>query len=661
MTSQNILRNLLNENLKRRILVIVLSIYFGLMAAFQAVVSIQDSGSASGDPRELFFGAVNGNFIWVSAVIAAVCAVHGFAFLFSRVKTDFYYSLPVTKREVFVSVYLNGIRIYMIPCLLYHVILAAYGYVSGFVRYSGTMQYMFLSFFLMMAGYLLIYHVVMAVVMICGNLPAAAGLTVFVMAFGKLISIVANQYSALFFSTYYNSEALDAVLKYISPVKLVQGMMWTYSAKESSDWTAAASSHEIGVILAGLVIAGILSYQLYKAHPAEGAGQAVVFQTGQRLISAVLVVTASLLGGLALMSLSLDGKSMVLMIVGILLTSIAVHGALQMIYYSEVRAFFRNRLQMTVICALSLLLAFGFRMDITGYDRFVLRPQKIESMAVSIKGLSDLYAGSELEKSEKSDGMSSARLSNMELTGDTKNAACRWIAKLEKDGPKTGKAYSYASVLCRMEDGRRVYRRYYIPSKEVLMQFAEVFESEEYQKGEWPILRDGFAMQKEVTWSNGVEKFTLNLREEEKKEFLNIYRRELTEVRMEEITKEVPTGTITLTYGNSKNGEFSFLYPAFQDTNEFLKAKGIPVDRNLWDYEALEIAVRTKAQDGSYKGQAQIYEDPEENKQILKTLLLEDYNINPLLCPVNQEKVYDVKLRSSAGDTVTEVRCVEKQ
>lgn len=45
MTSQSILWNLLNENLKRRILTVVLSVYFVVMSAFSAITSIQNAGS----------------------------------------------------------------------------------------------------------------------------------------------------------------------------------------------------------------------------------------------------------------------------------------------------------------------------------------------------------------------------------------------------------------------------------------------------------------------------------------------------------------------------------------------------------------------------------------------------------------------------------------
>lgn len=661
MTSQNILRNLLNENRKRRMLVVVPGLYFILMAAFQAAVTFQDSGSGSGDPRELFFGSISSGIIWVSVLFAVVCAVHGFSFLFSRAKADFYYSLPVTKRDVFLSVYLNGIIIYIIPCFLYHVILAVYGYASGFIRYSGTFQYMMISFLLMAAGYLLIYHMVIAVVMICGNLPVAAGLTVLILGLGKSISMLTNKYSELFFSTYYNSEASDSVLKYISPVRMFQEIMWTNQAGESSDWTIISVLPETGAVLSGLLLAGILAYVLYVKHPAEGAGQAVVFRMGQRLVTVVLVILSALLGGLALISLSPDGKSLVMMAAGIVIAAALVHGMLQMIYYGEMKAFFRGKAELIGLCAVSLFVAFGFRADLTGYDNFIGQPDKIKSMAVSVKGLSDLYAGTEPEQPEKSDLMAAARFSNMELTKDTKKAACKWIEGLEKSRPEDGDTYSYASVLYRMKSGRKIYRRYYIPSQKVLLKFADVFESEEYQEGEWPILRDGFAMQKEVVWSNGAETFTLNLSDGEKEEFLEMYQKELTAIQMKEITKEAPIGTITLSYDSSTPGNFSFLYGTFENTIAYLKGKGIPADKKLMDYEAVEIAVRKKSAQGSYGGRSKIYDDPGENAKMLQSLIFEDYNINPLLYPVNQENVIDVKIKSSAGDTITEVRCVEKQ
>lgn len=657
MTSQSILWNLLNENLKRRILTVVLSVYFVVMSAFSAITSIQNAGS--GDPKELFFGSAGNGFIWVSILIAAVCAVNGFSFLFSRVKTDFYYSLPVTKKDVYLSVYLNGIGIYFIPNLIYHVILAGYGYASGYVRYSGTFQYMAVSILLTMAAYLLVYHAILVVVMICGNLWTASAVSVFVLAFGKLAALLTKKYGGLFFATYYNSQTSDMVFKFLSPAELIRSMMWVDGGGEAADWTIRAVMPEAAAVLAGILTAGIAAYLLYRKRPAENAGQAVVFQKGQMLLSALLVILASLGGGLGLMSLSSDGKSAVMMTAGLLIAAVAVHGILQMIYQSEIRAFTGKKVQLLVTCAAAVVIAAVFRADLLRFDQFIPRADKVESMAVSIKGLSDLYAVTDGKRSEKEDMMADMRFRNMKLTGEAKKTACEWIKKLEKEKPEGENAYSYASVFCRMKNGREVYRRYYIPSESVLLKFADVFESEEYQDGEWPVLRDGFAMEKDISWSNGAETFTINLTDAEKKEFLDIYKSELRGIRMEELTTELPSGTIMLSYGGSA-GEYSFLYPSFEKTTAYLEAKGIPADKTLADYESVEIAVRQRAEDGSYVGRETIYDNPQETEEIMKNLVFEDYHINPLLYPLNTTTVIDVKLKSSAGSTITEVRCLEK-
>lgn len=657
MTSQNIRKNMQTENLKRRLLPLILGSYTAVMVSISAAVSAGDSGT--GDPRELFFGSSPSAFIWLSAIIAAVCAIHGFSFLFSRIKTDFYYSLPVTRKELFLSVYLNGILSYAVPCLLYHLILAGYGYLSGNIRYSGTWIYMMISFLLMMAGYLLLYHLAAAAVMLCGSLTSACAVVLIAFGTAKTTAYLAAKYSAVFFSTYLNSNASDKVLGYFSPVTLLRNIMWTDAGKDPSDWGISSVVPEVISVVIGAAVLGGAAYWLFLRRPGEGAGRTVVFRRGQTVLSAVLVILSSLAGGFALMNLFSASHSAAAMSVGLIASAAAVHGLLQMIYEGSVHAFSKKKVQFLVFCAVSIFITMIFRMDLLGYDRFFPKEEKVEHMAVSIKGLSDLYAGSKSEQAERADAMADMRFDNMKLAGAAKKAACRWMKTLKTEKPKGKDAYSFASVRCRMKDGRDVYRQYYIPSQKVLMKFSGVFESPGYQEGEWPVLRDGFAVQKEVTWSNGAETFTLNLNEDEKKVFLDLYCKELKGVKLKELAESAPIGTMTLTYGNSMNGEFSFIYPGFEKTISYLEKKGIPARRSLSDYEPVEIAVRERAEDGSYAGREQVYTDPAEMKEMIKQLVCEDYHVNPLLYPMDDKYVYDVKLKGSAGDTVTEVRCVK--
>ena len=57
-------------------------------------------------------------FLWVIVLMAVILAIHGFSYLFSMEKQDFYESQPISRMERFWSIYANGFLIFEIPLVI---------------------------------------------------------------------------------------------------------------------------------------------------------------------------------------------------------------------------------------------------------------------------------------------------------------------------------------------------------------------------------------------------------------------------------------------------------------------------------------------------------------------------------------------------------------
>ena len=96
MTSRLSFLKRMKEDFKRRIWLMVLSCYlFGMY-----VLETASGGNGllwAGDDR---LGPGNQTVMAISILLAVLCGIQGFSYLFSQDRTDFYFSLPVRRRCV---------------------------------------------------------------------------------------------------------------------------------------------------------------------------------------------------------------------------------------------------------------------------------------------------------------------------------------------------------------------------------------------------------------------------------------------------------------------------------------------------------------------------------------------------------------------------------
>lgn len=171
--------------------------------------------------------------------------------------------------------------------------------------------------------------------------------------------------------------------------------------------------------------------------------------------------------------------------------------------------------------------------------------------------------------------------------------------------------------------------------------------------------------------TNCIEKFTSDLDKEEKEELLSLYKEELFSLSMKDLKKDFPIGTLTLAKDGYDFGVKGYIYPRFENTIEYLKKIGIPVNKKIEDYDITQIKINYYKDNytdlGAYVErqrsqirEAKIYESSSEIKEIQKHLIFSEYTINPLLNPIDSGRDVTVTYRNSEGKTVAQVVGVMK-
>lgn len=223
MTSKVSFFNLIKENLKQRIG----SIAFSVLCCFISwplllLIMLENSKRyliENYDYQTFFYEFFYRNpmGIIIVSILAVICGMGGFFYLFSKKQVDFYHSLPVKREKLFLVSYLNGIFIYFIP----YVICAGISFVISisYIGFSGEVLKGFLmNLFITGIFFLFLYEIVILAVILTGNKLSCflmLGTLCFYMIATKGICI---EYHDIFFDTFYYNGNLLAENRLTSPV-----------------------------------------------------------------------------------------------------------------------------------------------------------------------------------------------------------------------------------------------------------------------------------------------------------------------------------------------------------------------------------------------------------------------------------------------------------
>ncbi len=606
MTSKNSFLVNMRENLKRRKGIAVLYSVFFLLAypVGLALYITSAKGYLNGDYGERFQESITESFSiylgmnFMSAmaitILAVICAVQGFSYLFKKQKLDLYLSVPVSKERRFAVIYLNGILLYAVPYLFSMLISLGIGAGNG-VYVGQVIKTLIFSYLSYLIYYLAIYNIAVIAVMMTGNTLVslcAAGVFLF---YEGAVRVIMTGMSSIYFRTYSSYNDAGWYNGFFSPALL-------FCSEVSGgviDQNIPYLLEKFGFVLIKTAViaaaAGIAGYFLYTVRLAESCNKAIAFKKTRPFIKVALMTPFALVAGILFyMITNHTGMTILGFILGVLLS----HGILEVIFEFDLKAMFKSLPSMAVSTVVVFCIFAVFKFDLTGYDKWVPRPEQIESAAVSSYELA-FNSAYDLENGGFETG-SSYMLDHMEITDtETFCALMRSVVESKENvlKEKAGEEESRErwirfTVKYRMKNGKEKYRSVDIPYEVHKEDLNRLVGSAEYRKGTFQILDEEFiknASLEGIRMSNGIA--VKEVEEADIDKVLQAYKEDLVNYDMETAAETYPIGVIDFKfviefdpvndqYGNMEQNVYCAMpvYETFEKTAAYAEEKGLLED-----------------------------------------------------------------------------------
>lgn len=563
-------------------------------------------------------------------VIAVVLAIQGFSYLFSMDRQDFYESQPVSRMERFRAVYINGFLMFELPlavCMLLSTGCAALmGAMNGITFLDAMVQLVRLTILFLGS-----YSIGITAVMLSGNLIISGILAAFILVAEQVIKEVLLYLESSYFKTWtylgnkdpafmlsplYNSGAPRRWLseRYSSALTYSGITADGLQSLLAVSWKADLASLVVSVIFL------LIAVKLYNMRKTEYAGRTVLYRPVRCFVRIVISAAAGLFAGTIVIRLFGSTESRtgtVFVLLGIIVAAVLCAGIIEIIYELDIWKFFGHFGEIIAAALAAALIFIVFRYDLTGYDRYVPEPDKVESAALYVYSDNIFYYENAEEPYSGSD---TQVLERMKLTD---------IAALEeitRPAMELQRSYSYTSsdesagwsaVVCyRLKNGRSVYRSIIIPYTTEASVLDKVVSSTEYKTGLIPIYTEKETQQaaKEtgtISFYNGydVRKASGALYEE----FAKAYEKDLENYSYTQLSTENSIGRLVLRARVGTIDQEYDVYPSYKNTLAFLeKYDLLPEAGKAWQLSEIRIYQYEDTTTSQVS-----YTDPEQIQEIL--------------------------------------------
>lgn len=597
MMSRNSFLGNMRENLKRRNwIAVIYSVIFFLIFPVGLTLWISSQNSYKefeapdvwkNDMVEVLshYLSINVMMTILVTVLAVICAVQGFSYLFRRQKMDMYMSVPVSKERRFGVIYLNGILLFAVPylvCLLIGLgISAGNGILT--VEVVKSMLYSYLAY---VVYYAAVYNITIVAVMMTGNLLVSLCATVVFMFYEIAIKALIMGMCMLFFQNFSSYSVSYKV--FCSPVIMMfegcSGLDY-YSEVVKVPYLIEQTGMTVIKILVIAIVAGVIGYLLYAVRPAESCNKAIAFVKTKPVIKVCLMVPTALVTGILFRSIT-DGN-MAMTIFGLVLGIVLSHCILEVIFEFDLKAVLKH-LKTAAVGAISVFAVFFiFHFDLAGYDRWVPDASRVESVAIYIPTVSELGEYWDAERGYYING-SDYSLDNMVFT-DTESV-CSFMKSVPKEDREevieNAEKPLWITVKYRLKNGTEKYREVVVDYNGHEEELKAITESEEFRAGAYPVLSKEFnnsILLTDIRCSNGIQWDSIE--DADIKEFYQNYLEDLQNYSIKNVMEEEAIGVIAVEFKNknsiTNNYEYSFelpVYDSFEKTKAYVQEKGYMKD-----------------------------------------------------------------------------------
>lgn len=674
MTSKSLFWVRSKENHKRRgwvwiiSLLIQLAVYPGIMVLYLTRIRTNNMrGLYSAEIfRDKMFDAAadalgfKSQAPWAVMILAVIIGIQGFSYLYSRKKVDMYYSTPVSAKSRFTVVYINGIIIYIVSYLLSIILAVGFAVINGAMNGRAFAECA-LAFLLNILFFLVIYNAAILAVMLTGNIIITGGVTVFLLGIGFAAEIFLGDMKENFFRT------ADSFFTTGDGMFSRTGIKFCVLTDYFNDVYFWKTESSLSVIIKSIVplyfkwlvfavVFGILAYLFYRKRPAEAAGKAIAFPVIKPVIKSATAVTA----GIAICNLiysavfrygtntELSVGNIFLICGSAVLVVLLCCGAMEAVYEFDVRAAIKHITSTCVSVVIVIAIFCIYYFDIFGYDRYIPKPEQVESAAVFFFYEQNYrYIEGQDGAVEYSKYISEPEYleDNMFLTDS--DAIC---ALIQRSGEMCGNTDSMAderniSILFRLKSGKQISRRYTIdfadPANEEILN--KIVGTKEFREGYYQIFKAEDIIQKynwKTSYSNGMIDTEIRVDTQKLRE---AWMKDMEQFDFSLARNSRQCGYLSFALSPMDNIWYLPVYNGFENTIACLEDEEFDVTSYVQAEDIASITVikwdrDSTNQDSSVDGPGavtydtagqpvrmmKIYDEPQEIAEIIKTIYPED-------------------------------------
>ncbi len=516
------------------------------------------------------FGPRNTSIAFITILLAVICGITGFMYLQSKRKVDFYHSLPVKRKELFVSSYVNGLLIYVIP----YVIMLGISFVIAAANqaYDGSVwMTAWKTFGINVLGYCIAYSVVIIAVMLTGQLIVSLLACAVFFGYAPMVVLLGRELGSKYFTNYYyQSSVYDSFIFKLSPIS-----SYSYLTRGVSKDNLSGVAVLLYLVVAVALFA--LALFLNNRRKSDAAGKAISYPKLQPIIKTFVCVPVGLISGIIFTSLT-DTNTSFWLIFGMVCGYLLCSFIMEIIYHFDFKAALKSKLQLLIGAVFMFVIFFTFKFDLLHYDTYIPGKNSIETMSISFMELEnnhdyrvyDVDNDSFLYMNSTEYANRFMRIKNLDIAYEIgKIAASEEYAVMEEDYSRN-KKWVTMTVQYRLRSGRKVNRRYEIMLDPIVDLMDQLYVSDEYKEGIFLIYQMKEA--NSISCYNRFQNLDLTLSAEERAQLLALYKEELTSLSITDIKAAAPIATIV--FRDAYVDREEYIYPTFTKTMTFLTDHG---------------------------------------------------------------------------------------
>lgn len=414
MMSKRCFFRMMKEDFRHKIWMLALSVLGSMLAIpvlylistgqpYDPAVTVWSLTYQAGAIAEFFSNTlmVSGGIVTIAG--ALIVGLSGFRYVFHRNMVDTYHSIPVRRSTYFWINWLNGFLIWLVPFLaaLSLTLLLGLGrlgslkgrlaglvmneeeriLVTGWATGGRLFVSTLVSLLALTVAFLLVYHLVLLAVMLCGNVLNTLVTAAALGAGAISVYLLFLTFCARYFDTFVSSAA-DGYkdMAYASP--LVSSVILLY--RRAAGFGTGEGSGFWGVCILNLLIAlamGAFSLLAYLKRPSELAEQGLRIRP-VRFPVQIMVSLAAAMGGWMLFYCIGNSAELIWGIFGAVLAGGVSFGVMDIIFHMEFKSFFAHKALMGLTVAAGVFIGFLFYYDWPGYDRYLPDREEIAEIAV---------------------------------------------------------------------------------------------------------------------------------------------------------------------------------------------------------------------------------------------------------------------------------------